>query len=98
MKIVYKNKSLEKVCTNYDEARKKYNDKMAMKIHQRIDEITAIDTVENLIKYRLGRCHLLKGNRQGQYAMDLVQPYRLIFEKNGDEIQIAKVIEINDYH
>lgn len=30
--------------------------------------------------------------------MDLVHPYRLVFEKNGDEIQIANILEIIDYH
>ena len=37
-------------------------------------------------------------NRKGEYAMDLVQPYRLVFEKTGEEIQVAKILEIVDYH
>ena len=37
-------------------------------------------------------------NRKGQYAVDLVHPYRLVFEKHGDEIQIAHIMEIVDYH
>lgn len=40
----------------------------------------------------------LKGDRKGQYAMELTQPYRLIFTKRGNEIQIVNVIEIVDYH
>lgn len=68
------------------------------KIHQRIDEIDASDTVEEMVQYHIGRCHPLKGNRKGQYAMDLVHPYRLIFEQIGDEIKIANVMEIVDYH
>lgn len=32
------------------------------------------------------------------HAMDLVHPYRLVFEKNGTEIQIANILEIVDYH
>ena len=47
---------------------------------------------------RIGRCHLLKGDRANQYAMDLSQPYRLIFTKQGEEIQIAEIQEIVDYH
>ncbi|EEA84175.1 MULTISPECIES: hypothetical protein [Peptacetobacter] len=50
MKVEYKNKGIEKICTNFD------------------------------------------------YALDLVHPYRLIFEKKGDEIQIASIKEIVDYH
>lgn len=71
---------------------------MAEKIHHRIDIIAATDTVEELVMFRFGRCHALHGNREGQYAMDLVHPYRLVFIKNGEEIQIAEVQEIVDYH
>ena len=51
-----------------------------------------------MVQFHIGRCHTLKGNRKGQYAMDLVHPYRLVFEKIGNEIQIANVMKIVDYH
>ena len=71
---------------------------MAVKIQQRIDEISAVDSVEDMIQYRIGRCHLLNGDRIGQYAVDLIHPYRLVFEKRGKQIQIANIMEIVDYH
>ena len=98
MDITYKNKKLEKICTNLSVAEKVYGRDMADKIHRRIDAITGVDNVETLVQFHVGRCHLLTQNRKGQYAMDLVQPYRLVFEKIGDEIQIANIIEIVDYH
>lgn len=98
MEITYKNKKIEKVCTNARIAEKTYGKEMADKIHQRIDEITAADNVEMMIQFHIGRCHPLSNNRKGQYAVDLVHPYRLIFEKNGGEIQIAYILEIVDYH
>ena len=75
-----------------------YGQDMADKIHQRVDEINAADTVELMIQFRIGRCHPLSQNRKGQYAVDLVHPYRLVFEKKGGEIQIANILEIVDYH
>lgn len=30
--------------------------------------------------------------------MDLVHPYRLVFEKIDNQIQIAKIVSIEDYH
>lgn len=98
MQITYKNKKIEKICTNASEAVKKHGSEMAEKIHQRIDEISAVDSVEDMIQYRIGRCHLLNGNRIGQYAVDLIHPYRLVFEKRGKQIQIANIMEIVDYH
>ena len=98
MKITYKTRKLEKVCTIASETEKRYGVEMSEKIHQRIDEIDASETVEEMIQYHIGRYHHLKGNRKCQYAMDLIHPQRLIFEKKGNEIQIVNVIEIVDYH
>lgn len=79
-------------------ADKIYGLEMADKIHQRIDEISAAETVEMMVQFHIGRCHSLTNNRKGQYAMDLIHPYRLIFETKGSQIQIAKILEIVDYH
>lgn len=98
MQIEYKNRGLEKVCTIAHEAEKKHGKDMAILIHQRIDQIKAADSVEMLVQYRIGGCHMLKGNRKNQYAMTLIQPYRLVFEKNSSDIIIVRVIEITDYH
>ena len=68
---------------------------MAEKIHQRIDEIKAATSVDMLIQFSIGRCHQLQGNRKGEYAMDLVHPYRLVFENNDKAIQFVKIINIS---
>ena len=98
MDITYKNNKIKKVCTDARTAERTYGLEMAEKIHQRIEEIDAAETVEMMIQFHIGRCHPLSQNRKGQYAMDLVHPYRLVFEKNGNLIQIAHILEIVDYH
>ena len=98
MDITYKSKRLEKICTDARAAERAYGRGMAIKIHQRIDEISAADSVEMMIQFHIGRCHSLSQNRKGQYAVDLIHPYRLVFEKNGDEVQLANILEIVDYH
>ena len=49
MQITYKTKKLEKICTDASQAEKKHGKQMAAKIHQRIDEISAADTVEMMM-------------------------------------------------
>lgn len=71
---------------------------MAFLIHQRIDQIKAATSVEMLVQFSIGRCHPLQGKRKGEYAMDLVHPYRLIFHQKNQEIQFVKIIDIEDYH
>lgn len=96
--VEYNNRNIEKVCTNASVAERKYGSRMAELIQQRIDEISAADSVEQMIQFHIGRCHPLKGDRKDQYAVDLVHPQRLVFEKKGSQIKIANIMEIVDYH
>lgn len=98
MEIRYKSNRIRKICENVKLAEKTYGTQMTEKLDQRLYEIQAADTVEMLIQFHIGRCHPLGNNRKGQYAVDLVHPYRLVFEKQGKEIQIVQIIEIIDYH
>lgn len=58
MKITYKNKGIEKICTNASAAERKHGRRMAEVIHTRIDQIAAVDTVEMMIQYHIGRCQI----------------------------------------
>lgn len=57
------------------------------------------------------RRHLLSGGRRGQYAVDLVHPYRLVFEPahdpvprttdggiDIDRVTAITIMEVVDYH
>ncbi len=57
------------------------------------------------------RRHLLKGNRAGQFAVDLVHPYRLVFKPNHAPVPLREdggidtervtaitIIDVVDYH
>ena len=72
---------------------------MAAELNTCIRALEAADSVETLLKFNICRCHPLSNDRDGQYAMDLVHPYRLVFIKDDDgKIHIVKIIEIVDYH
>lgn len=98
MEITYKTRKLQKVCTNAREAEKAHGTLMAEKIQQRIDEISAVETLAEMLQYRIGGCHRLLGRREGQYALTLIQPYRLVFEMVEDKINVVCILEIVDYH
>ena len=86
------------MCTDMDIARKEYGALMAKKIRMRMKEMLVSPTVEFMIQSKLGRCHQLTGNRNNEYAVDLVHPYRLVFEKVNNQIHIVNILEIVDYH
>jgi proteic killer suppression protein len=60
--------------------------------------LRAADSVDDLVQYAIGRCHPLKGNRNGEFAMDLVHPYRLIFKKIDNVVELVRIMSIEDYH
>ena len=100
MHIIYRTNKLQRQCTDAREARRDYGQELAVKLSQRIRELQAADSVEMLVRFRIGRCHALAGNLAGCYAMDLAHPYRLIFEKADirNEIHIVRIVAIKDYH
>ena len=98
LRVTYKSNHLSRVCTDYSEAKREYGDRMANLVHQRIDQLTASDSVELLVRFSVGRCHALTGDRKGEYAMDLVHPYRLVFKSESGSISIVRVVSIEDYH
>ena len=98
MEVTYKTNKIKKVCTDAKVSDRTYGNEMSEKIQLRIAEIEAPDTVEEMINCHIGRSHPSTKNRKGQYSVDLVHPYRMIFEKHGNKIQVAHIMEIVDYH
>ncbi|MDD2633769.1 MAG: type II toxin-antitoxin system RelE/ParE family toxin [Bacteroidales bacterium] len=110
MNITFADKKLKK-CANDDRFALKKLNKQRFEIFKK--RLTTLSVAENLeeLRHMPGNWHELTGNRKGQWACDLNQPYRLIFEpqerpiptdKTGKfiwvEIKAVKIIEITNYH
>ncbi|SCZ81837.1 proteic killer suppression protein [Acidaminobacter hydrogenoformans DSM 2784] len=101
--ITYKTKTLEKECIDISKATRSYGLNCARILHRRIRELKASESVEEMIQHKIGRCHALKGNYDGKYALDLEHPFRLILERVSSNdttcgIQIVLLLEVKDYH
>jgi proteic killer suppression protein len=110
LEIIIKDKRLSK-CINVERKLiKEYGQIMAKKIQIRLNGLKNSETLEDT-KFLPGNFHELTGNRKGQWACDLDQPKRLVFEPVGDsiptdedgkyiwkEIKSVRILEILDYH
>lgn len=80
-------------------------------IGQRLDELRAAATLEDMRYVRRARCHELKGNRAGQLSVDLDHPYRLLFEAvdslgntvprrslDWTQVTIVRILGVEDTH
>ena len=77
---------MQKACSSDKEARKRWGDRMARLLEQRLMELRAADTLADISHLRPTRCHEEIGNRAGQISVDLVHPFRLIFEPDHDSV------------
>jgi proteic killer suppression protein len=106
MEIIYGDKELKKCAMDKAYALKKMGRKRASYYVLRIAQIDGASNFENL-RVLSGHYHELVGNRAGQWACDLDQPYRLIFKSTNEgsvaqivwaQEKFAKFLEIVDYH
>lgn len=110
MEITFQNKKLAKQANDDKKCIKQLGDKRAKLYKLRLSQLDAADTLED-VRYLPGHYHELTGDRKGQWACDLDQPYRLIFEPHEDpvpedengkclwiEIKGVEIIEIVNYH
>lgn len=110
MDIIFKTNRLLKLC-NDDRTRQRECGPVRAKILKlRLDDLRAASVLED-VRFLPGRCHELTGNRNGELAIDLDHPYRLIFtvandpvpkKENGGldwkNVTVIKITEIVDYH
>jgi proteic killer suppression protein len=110
VKITFENRKLEKLANDDKKMVKEFGATRAKIIRRRLTQLASACTLED-VRYMSGNYHELTQNRKGQWACDLDQPYRLLFEplekpipQNEDgqyiwiEIKGVEIIEIVDYH
>lgn len=108
MEIRFANKKIQKLCEQRQEAEKKLGSICANKLRARLSDIESASRVTDLVS---GNPHPLKGDRQGQFALDLHGGWRLVFspasehrptlnDKSIDWFQVTIVLieYIGDYH
>ena len=111
MEIAFRSRKMEKLCNNAQEMRAELGDRCAKVLQQRLAEMKAADTLEDLGKIPGARCHELKADRKGELAVDLVHPKRLVFVPDHDpapskadgglnwsQVTRVLILETVDYH
>ena len=109
MEVSFNGPRLQKLCSSEKALVRKYGVVVARKVQLRFTQLDAADTLEDM-RTLPGRCHELKGERGGELAVDLHQPYRLVFRPAGEPptkadggldwsaVSAIVVTEIVDYH
>ncbi len=108
--ISFNTSKLQKLANDDRLATRKLGALRAGLFRMRLDDLAAATTLED-VRFLPGHYHELKEDRKGQWACDLDQPYRLIFQPHEDpipedgdgkyvwiEITGVEIMEITNYH
>lgn len=108
MEIQYKDKKIRELCEKQAVAERKLGAPCARKLRSRLGDLDAAQRVSELT---FGNPHPLKGDRLGQFALDLAGGWRLVFTAANDpspahadgsidwtQVTIVCIEYIGDYH
>jgi len=111
LRITFKTRRLQKECSSEREMIRAFGQPCAAKLKRRLAVLEAAQSLADVPKQRPERCHALKADRQGQFAVDVEHPFRLVFEPvdpgactsdsgNIDESQVKaiRILAVEDYH
>jgi proteic killer suppression protein len=96
--VNFKTKKLEKCYCQGKQAQKEFGNQIAKKYIQRVNFIKAAKNLDEVMSLPRLKCHPLKGNRKGQYAVKLSGFYRLIFTVDGDCLNVALIEEVSKHY
>jgi len=108
LEVRYTNKKIRELCEKQATAEKKLGAACARKLKVRLLALEAATCVTELVA---GNPHPLKGDRNGQFALDLAGGWRLVFAPAHDpcpirldgsidwfQVTIVSIEYIGDYH
>lgn len=111
MDIAFRTRKLEKTFNSAGELQKAYGARIAKAIMIRLAVLKAARTLDLVPTTPPDRRHQLRGDRDEQFAVDLVHPRRLVFEPNHDplprkddggidveQVTAITIIDVVDYH
>jgi plasmid maintenance system killer protein len=109
--ILFASTKLEKTLNSTPSLRKTYGADCGERIRRRLDDLRAAEDLEVVRRIPQMRCHELSGSREGQLAVDVKHPKRLVFEPaekpapampagglDWKNVRAIRILEVVDYH
>lgn len=110
MDIVFRSTKDTKLFNSDKKLTQTFGPEATKRIRKRLDQLRGATVLEDL-RNAPGRLHQLSGDRAEQFSLDLVHPYRLLFEAANDpiprkpdsgvdwtQVTAVRIIEVEDTH
>lgn len=111
MDVEFKSRRLKSACSSEKEGDRTWGAVRARVVRRRLAELVSAAHLGVIQKIPGPRLHPLHGNRSGEWAVDVVHPFRLVFEIAEEEIPrlddggvdltrvtSIRILAVEDYH
>jgi len=98
LKVEFRTKKLEKQYKESKQAIRDFGEAVARRYVQRINAIMHAKNIEEVQRLPGFNCHPLKGNRNHEWSITLINRMRLIFTLHGDELEIVRIKEVSKHY
>lgn len=104
MEISFRDKKLHMLCESHRKLKPRYGDLQARRIIKRVNELISAKNLYDISKLSQARLHSLSGNRAGEFALDILHPYRIILvpidgsSADLKTVTAVEIVSIIDYH
>jgi len=98
VEVTFRTRKLELQYRVSDQAIRAYGAQVGRRYIGRINIIKQTKDIDELMNLPALKCHSLKGNRAGEYAIKLTGFYRLIFTLKGDSLEIVHIEEVSKHY
>lgn len=98
LQVLFRTHKLEKCFLDSKLAFRTFGQDVGERYIQRIQILQAIPNVPMLQALPMLRCHALKGNRAGEWAINLTGQIRLIFTIISQELTIVQIEEVSKHY
>jgi len=111
MEIRFTSRKLAKLCSDDKAAAREWGLPNARKLAVRLAQLRACESLADMGVWPDARCHPLKGNRRGEFAVNLQGTWRLVFTPDDDppalraaggldpsQVRTVRILDVVDYH
>ncbi len=98
MQVEFRTKRLRKCYVESAAAAREWGDKIARRYIERVNVLKAARSLDDLHKIPPLRFHPLKGERQGQHAITLIDRWRMVVTFRGDAMTIVRIEEVSAHY
>jgi len=98
VEIAFRTHKLKRRYERSADAIRAYGDEVGRKYIARINILKQARDIEELRQLPVLRCHPLKGDRAGQWAVTLTGFSRLIFTLEGERLEIVMIEEVSKHY